>query len=81
MNQGSVHSKQVNILLIDDDDIDAKCISRAAMKLNITGSALAAELGVSRSAVWSFENSLKPKPETIVRAVNALKAIYEADKK
>lgn len=44
---------------------------------NVTGSALAAELGVSRSSVWSFENSLKPKAETVERACLALKVITE----
>lgn len=43
----------------------------------ITGTALANELGVSRSAVWSFENSLKPKEETVKRVVMALQTLFE----
>jgi DNA-binding XRE family transcriptional regulator len=41
----------------------------------VTGQALANHLGVSRSAVWSFENSLKPKPETVTRVLRALNEI------
>jgi acyl carrier protein len=44
-------------------------------ELNISGTVLATELGVSRSSVWSFENSNHPKRETVERAVTALKAI------
>ena len=43
--------------------------------LGIKGTELAEGLQLSRSAIWSFENSLNPKPETIQRALLVMYAL------
>jgi acyl carrier protein/predicted DNA-binding protein YlxM (UPF0122 family) len=47
--------------------------------LSITGQALADKLDRSRSSVWSFENSLNPKQETIHAVLTALRDLEKAE--
>jgi len=57
---------------LDPDSVTGNHLKELREALHITGSDLAQHLGRSRSAVWSFENSLKPTKDTVDRVLKAL---------
>lgn len=69
MTQANIHAKPVNILLVDDDDVDAMGISRAARKLNITNSVLRARDGVEALAMLR-EEGLIERPYLLLLDIN-----------
>jgi hypothetical protein len=57
-------------------DITGNDLFQVRNSVGVTGAALARHLGVRRSAIWSYDNTLAPKQDTVHRI---LVAIYELE--
>lgn len=69
MNSGSVNSKEVTILLVDDDDVDVMGVTRALKKLKIINPIVRAHDGIEALELLRHSDAIQ-KPYLILLDIN-----------
>lgn len=69
MNSGSVNSKEVTILLVDDDDVDVMGVTRALKKLKIINPIVRAHDGIEALELLR-RSDVVPRPYIILLDIN-----------